>query len=97
MKETPANALRKACKAKGIAPSKLAMHLNVPGNRITDIIGKGRRITLDTAIRLGLYFGDGTRRWAELQLEADLASAETAKMTRQLRSEVYIPKEAAAA
>ncbi|MGA7277086.1 MAG: HigA family addiction module antitoxin, partial [Desulfocapsaceae bacterium] len=41
----------------GISQSRLARDLNVPPNRINQIINGKREITADTALRLGAYFG----------------------------------------
>lgn len=58
---------------------KLAQHLGVPQQRITDLVSGGRRISADTALRLGRYFqGDarrGARFWLALQARYDLEEA----------------------
>ena len=59
----------------------LANALNVPTNRITEIVRGERDVTADTAIRLGRYFGTDPRFWLNLQAAHDLSKA-------QLRNEI---------
>lgn len=56
--------------------SELAREVQVPSNRITQIIAGKRAISADTALRLGKWFGTGPRIWLNLQqgYELDLAS-----------------------
>ena len=44
-------------KPLGLSASELARALDVPGNRISDIVRGRRDVSADTAIRLGRYFG----------------------------------------
>lgn len=41
----------------GISQNKLAVDIGVPPRRINEIVREKRRITADTALRLGRYFG----------------------------------------
>ena len=59
-----------------ISMNRLARDLSVPVNRISEIINGKRRITADTAIRLGLYFGISPQFWMNLQSQHDLQVAE---------------------
>lgn len=61
-----------------IAATELARAIQVPPNRITQIITGKRSISADTALRLGKWFGTGPRLWLNLQqsYELDLASRE---------------------
>ena len=61
-----------------IAAARLARAIQVPPNRITQIIAGKRSISADTALRLGKWFGTGPRLWLNLQqaYELDLASQE---------------------
>jgi len=52
----------------GISQSQLARDLNVPANRINQIINGKREITADTALRLGTYFGIEPEFWLNLQM-----------------------------
>jgi addiction module HigA family antidote len=59
----------------GISAAELARILQIPANRISQIIAGKRNITADTALRLGRYFGTGPKIWLNLQqaYELDLA------------------------
>ena len=61
-----------------IAAAGLARAIQVPPNRITQIIAGKRSISADTALRLGKWFGTGPRLWLNLQqaYELDLATQE---------------------
>ncbi|MBF0269246.1 MAG: HigA family addiction module antidote protein [Alphaproteobacteria bacterium] len=66
----------------GLSSNKLANALNVPANRISEIVAGKRAVTADTALRLGQYFGTGPLVWLNLQTNYDLAvaQAESGKM-----------------
>ena len=49
-----------------ISANQLARDIDVPPSRITDIVKNGRPITMDTAVRLGLYFSMSTEFWVNL-------------------------------
>ena len=55
---------------------QLAEAVDVPSNRITEMIRERRGMTADTAIRLGRYFGPTPRFWLNLQIAHDLSRAE---------------------
>ena len=59
-----------------ITPTELARQIDVPPNRVSQIIAGKRRITGDTAIRLGHWFGTEPQFWMNLQTQFDLAAAE---------------------
>ena len=54
----------------------LAAAIEVPPNRISEIVRGRRDISADTAIRLGRYFGTDPRFWLNLQTAHDLSKAE---------------------
>ena len=58
-----------------ITATQLARDIDVPPSRITDIVRNGRPITMDTAVRLGLYFSMSTAFWVNLQSNYDLRIA----------------------
>ena len=60
----------------GLSAAALARAIQVPGNRISDILRERRDISADTAIRLGKYFGVDPRFWLNLQSSYDLSVAE---------------------
>ncbi len=60
----------------GLTANKFAKALNVPANRIYQIVNGDRDITADTARRLGKFFGSGPEIWMNLQQKYDLEIAE---------------------
>ena len=60
----------------GLSAAALARAIQVPGNRISDILRERRDISADTAIRLGRFFGVDPRFWLNLQSAYDLSVAE---------------------
>ena len=60
----------------GLSANALARALDVPANRISEIVGGRRAVTADTALRLAHYFGTTARFWLNLQLSHDLAVTE---------------------
>ncbi|MFP4378727.1 MAG: HigA family addiction module antitoxin [Spirochaetales bacterium] len=64
----------------GVSAYRLARDTRIPQTRVADIIHGRRRVTADTALRLGKYFGTSARFWLGLQddydLEAELESKE---------------------
>ena len=60
----------------GMSARALAKELNVPANRLTEIMRGERDVTADTAIRLGRYFRTDPRFWLNLQSAHDLSKAE---------------------
>jgi addiction module HigA family antidote len=56
----------------GITQHQLAVEIAVPPRRINEIVHGKRRITADTALRLGRYFGTSAQFWVNLQSHHDL-------------------------
>lgn len=56
----------------GITQHKLAVAIGVPPRRINEIVHGKRRISADTALRLGRYFGMSAQFWINLQARYDL-------------------------
>jgi addiction module HigA family antidote len=61
----------------GISAAELARQLQVPTNRVTEILKGRRSITGDTALRLGHFFGTSPEFWMNLQKLYDLRLAES--------------------
>ncbi|MBV9565006.1 MAG: HigA family addiction module antidote protein [Bradyrhizobium sp.] len=74
----------------GLSARALAKHLDVPANRLTEIMRGTRDVTADTAIRLGRYFGTDPRFWLNLQAAYDLSKAEKTHSYRKI-----VPRSAA--
>jgi len=58
-----------------LTPTELARQLDVPPNRLTQIIQGKRSITGDTALRLAHWFGTGAQFWLNLQSAYDIRVA----------------------
>ncbi len=59
----------------GISINALARDIDVPPNRISEIIHGKRAITADTALRLGKYFNVSPELWLGLQTDYDIRVA----------------------
>jgi|SRR5690606_27873653 len=64
-----------------ITAYRLSKDLKIPQTRISEIVKGNRRITADTALRLGKYFGNSAKFWLGLQDDYDI---EEEKETKQL-------------
>ena len=60
----------------GITPTAFARQINVPPNRISQIIAGRRSVTGDAALRFGHWFGIDPQFWLNLQTQFDLAIAD---------------------
>jgi antitoxin HigA-1 len=72
----PGEILRDELLELGVTPTELSRQIEVPPNRVTEIIHGRRSITGDTALRLGQWFGSSARFWLNLQSAYDLRAAE---------------------
>ena len=59
-----------------MSAAELARKINVPTNRITQILNGTRAITGDTALRLAYFFGTSSQFWLNLQSLYDLRLAQ---------------------
>ena len=64
--------LEEFMKPLSISAYKLANAINVPVSRIQDILHNRRKITVDTSIRLGIYFGVSDLYFLNIQNDIDL-------------------------
>ena len=64
--------LEEFLKPMEISQTQLAKDLNVPPNRISQIINGKREITADTALRLGRYFNIEPEFWLNLQVRYNM-------------------------
>lgn len=55
-----------------LSAAELARLIEVPANRISQILAGKRNITADTALRLGRYFGTSADLWMNLQKTYEL-------------------------
>ena len=58
-----------------ISAYKLAKDIHVPVSRIQDILHNRRKITVDTSIRLGIYFGVSEKYFLNIQNDIDIRNA----------------------
>ena len=56
----------------GLSQNKLAVNIGVPARRINEIVLEKRKISADTALRLGRFFGMSSEFWLGLQSQYDL-------------------------
>jgi len=82
----------------GMTAKKLADLIEVPPNRLYQVLAGKRNVTADTALRLGRYFGMAADFWMNLQsaYELDLARQQNGNAIRRIsrRSETVVPKSA---
>ena len=55
-------------KPMGISAYRLAKETKIPATRISQIIKGKRRITADTALRFGKFFGNSADFWLGIQM-----------------------------
>ena len=72
----PGEHLAEELNALGMSASELARKLDVPANRVTQILNGTRSITGDTALRLAHFFGTSAQFWLNLQSLYDLRRAQ---------------------
>jgi antitoxin HigA-1 len=70
-----------------ISVYELANAIKVPRTRANDIVLGRRAITIDTAIRLGRYFGTSSEFWINLQTRYDLDVADRT-VRRRIEQEI---------
>ena len=73
----PGETLREDLDALGMSAAELARRIEVPVNRITEILNGRRAVTGDTALRLGRFFGTSGEFWLNLQKLYELRRAES--------------------
>lgn len=72
----PGEHLQEELDALSMSAAELARQIEVPANRISQILKGERDISADTAMRLGHFFGTSARFWLNLQSLYDLRIAE---------------------
>jgi len=55
-----------------ISAYRLSKDIGIPQTRISEILKGNRRITADTALRFGKYFGTSAKFWLGLQDDFDI-------------------------
>jgi len=72
----PGEHLQEELEALSMSAAELARQIDVPSNRISQILKADRDISADTAMRLGHFFGTSAQFWLNLQALYDLRIAE---------------------
>jgi addiction module HigA family antidote len=72
----PGEHLAEELEALSLSAAELARKLNVPTNRVTQLLNGTRSVTGDTALRLAHFFGTTAQFWLNLQSLYDLRIAE---------------------
>ncbi len=73
----PGEILKDELDELGVTQTTFAREIDVPPNRVSQIISGKRSVTSDTALRLGHWFGVDPQFWLNLQTQFDLAEAES--------------------
>ena len=72
----PGEHLAEELEALDMSAAELARKIDVPTNRVTQILNGTRGITGDTALRLAHFFGTSAQFWLNLQSLYDLRVAQ---------------------
>ena len=72
----PGEVLKDELEELGVTPTAFARQIQVPPNRVGQIIAGKRSVTGDTALRLGHWFGIEPQFWLNLQAQYDLVAAD---------------------
>ena len=72
----PGEHLGEELKELDMSAAELARKINVPTNRVTQILNGTRAITGDTALRLAHFFGTSAEFWLNLQSLYELRLAQ---------------------
>ena len=90
----PGEHLAEELEALDLSAAELARKMNVPTNRITQILNGTRSVTGDTALRLAHFFGTSPQFWLNLQTLYDLRLAQQ-KTGRAIKSLPRLKRRAA--
>ena len=82
----PGEHLAEELEALEMSAAELARQIDVPTNRVTQILNGTRAVTGDTALRLAHFFGTSAEFWLNLQslYELRLAEEKAGKAIRAL-------------
>ena len=78
-----------------LSANRLAEIIQVPPNRLYQILAGKRNMTADTALRLSQYFGTSPSFWMNLQsaYELDLARQQSGKAIQRIPKRSDLPAE----
>jgi antitoxin HigA-1 len=89
--------LEEFLKPLGISQNALSRDLDVPLQRINQIVLGKRSITIDTALRLAKYFGTSPELWLNLQSRYDLEKARDSSLIEIIEKTVRVRLKSASA
>ena len=94
----PGEILRDELAELGVTATEFARQIDVPANRVSQIINAKRSITGDTALRFGHWFGVDPQFWLNLQAHFDLicADKDAGDAIRRLPTRAGTPPQAGA-
>lgn len=72
----PGEVLKDELDGLGVSPTEFARQIDVPPNRVSQIIAGKRAVTGDTALRFGHWFGTEPQFWLNLQSAYEIRIAE---------------------
>ena len=72
----PGEVLKDELEELGVTPTEFARQIDVPPNRVSQIIAGKRAVTGDTALRFGHWFGTDPQFWLNLQSAFEIRVAE---------------------
>jgi len=81
--------LEEFLKPLGLSQNRLGLNIGVHPRRINEIVLHKRRVTAETALRLGRYFGTSPQFWLGLQSDYDLDVAAD-ELGERLEREVQV-------
>jgi len=89
----PGQVLKDELDTIGISLSEFARQIDVPPNRISQIIAGKRAISGDSALRFGHWFGTDPAFWLNLQMQHELAQADkvTGEVIKLLPTKASLP------
>src|SRR5450432_4358711 len=89
----PGEILGDGLQETGLTAKKLADVIEVPPNRLYQLLAGKRNVTADTALRLGRYFGMSADFWMNLQsaYELDLARRQVGKAIQRIPKRRDLP------
>lgn len=86
----PGETLREDMEVLGMSAVELARRIEVPVNRVTQILDGQRAITGDIALRLGRFFGTTAEFWLNLQKEFETRNTEQKSGTTNARPQTLV-------
>jgi antitoxin HigA-1 len=72
----PGEVLKDELSELDVTPTEFARQIDVPPNRVSQIIAGKRAVTGDTALRFGHWFGTDPQFWLNLQSAYEIRMAE---------------------